>query len=339
MTATDTPIPDFARLGICVDLRAAAVKRLTNAVLIAVPACGSVWALFHFRKESPTWIEVSCFAVFYIATGIGIGLGYHRYATHQAFAPTWWLKWILLYCGSLAFQGSVIRWVADHRRHHRLSDRPWDTHSPFFREDRPITSRVAGLFHAHAGWMFDRTTTRYEIYAPDLLADPDMLFFHRFYWPISVSSLLMPWLYGWMLGGTTAAFGCLLAGGFLRITLLHNLIWGVNSLGHSFGGQEETDRDSSRNVLLFALMTFGEGWHNNHHAFPRSAYNTRRWYEIDPNGGMVWLLERLGVITRVVTPKPTDPTASEDAIPEAALTRETENASRSHMTFKGTYTS
>lgn len=296
-------IEEKSKIGVFIEERLLSRKRITNAVLIGLPAVGTIYSMFYFQQRSFGVVELSSFLVFYLLSGVGVGLGLHRYATHQAFRPKRSLKLLLLFLGSLAFQGSVIRWVADHRRHHRLSDSEWDVHSPIWHEDKRFSSKLLGLVHAHLGWMFDRTSTEYAVYAPDLLKDSDVLFFHKHYPAMCLLSLALPSLYGFTLGGFEQAFATLLVGGCLRITALHNVIWAVNSFGHSFGRQDASKHDSSRNSLVLAILTFGEGWHNNHHAFPRSAWNQWKWYQVDPNGWLLVILERLGLVDRMIYPK------------------------------------
>jgi len=201
----------------------------------------------------------------------------------------------------MAFQGSVLRWVADHRRHHRFADKPWDTHSPYVKVTNAIQNPVFGVVHAHVGWMFDQTTTSYRTYAKDLLSDRTVMLFHYMYLPLTGLSLLLPYLYGFAFGGTEHAIGCLLFGGCVRTTLFHNVVWGVNSIGHMFGGHEASEKDSSRNNFPLAMLTFGEGWHNNHHASPRAAYNRWKWYQFDLNGGIIWMLGKLGLVSDIVS--------------------------------------
>ena len=298
---------DAARMGVVLDANKCALKRLANLVSIGVPLAGTLYSCWFFARVPLTWIEISCFLVFYLAIGIGVGIGFHRGFTHQAFVTGRWLKLLLTFLGSMAFQGSVVRWVADHRRHHRMADAEWDTHSPFVYETSKISSVLSGLWHSHVGWMFDRTTTDYKVYAPDLLADNDFVLFHKLYFPICALSLFLPYLYGFVLGGYHAAWNCLLFGGCVRTTVFHNVVWGVNSIGHTFGKQDATVRDGSRNNMVLALATFGEGWHNNHHACPRSAYNQWKWYQIDFNGWLIRLLERSGLVTKVISPKMISP--------------------------------
>lgn len=286
--------------GISLDAGHAFRKQVLNTILVGLPLAGTIVACYWFLTHSISMIEISCFLLFYAATGIGVGVGFHRCFTHQSFRPIWPLKTLLLLAGSMSFQGSVIRWVADHRRHHRFTDRSWDTHSPYAYLTQPIQNRIAGMLHAHVGWMFDQTTTSFEVYAPDLLKDRTALWFHNFYLPITVSSLAFPFLYGLCFGSLDQAIGCLLLGGCVRTTAFHHVTWAVNSIGHTFGGREASERDSSRNNFPLAMLTFGDGWHNNHHAAPRSAYNHRKWYELDLNGILIWIFGQTGLADQIV---------------------------------------
>jgi stearoyl-CoA desaturase (delta-9 desaturase) len=304
------------RNGISLCARAAWRKRTLNAVLIGVPLSGTVYSVFYFPAHPPGWIELGSFLLFYLLAGVGVGVGYHRCFTHHSFRPVGYVKFALLFAGSLALQGSVIRWVADHRRHHRFADGSWDTHSPYAYQDQPIRSLLLGLFHAHIGWMFDATTTIYRIYAPDLIKDRMVLGFHYAYLPLTALSLALPYLFGWALGGPIVGFGCLLLGGCVRTTVLHNVIWGVNSVGHAAGSQEASALDHSRNNPFLAVMTLGEGWHNNHHAAPRAAYNRWRWHQLDLNGGIIRLLGWVGLVDNIIVQKQLPAShAAEDAIP------------------------
>ena len=290
-------------------------KRITNVLSIGVPFTGSLAAIYWIATHSVTWIEVSCFLIFYLLSGIGIGVGFHRYFTHQAIRASLPLKVALGFMGSLAFQGSVLRWVADHRRHHRYTDEPGDTHSPLTTHERYFGNRLSGLLHAHLSWMFDPVTTDYEVYAPDLLKDRLVMAFHYAYWPLCVASLALPFAYGYWLGGMEAAVGCFLIGGCLRVSALHNFIWAINSIGHTYGSQDASTKDSSRNNFVLAMLTFGEGWHNNHHAKPRSAFNDWKWFQFDLNGILIRLCVWARLASNPVRPEKLDPSRARiDAI-------------------------
>ena len=166
--------------------------------------------------------------------------------------------------GSLAFQGGVIGWVAEHRRHHAFSDRPGDPHSPHDADRGPFR----GLWHAHVGWLFKHTPTSCERYAPDLLADRDLVILNRLFPLWCVLSLMLPVALGWLFAGTAGAITALIWAGGVRIFVLHHTTWSVNSLCHMFGRRPFPSRDRSTNLSVLAVLTFGESWHNNHHAFP-----------------------------------------------------------------------
>ena len=279
---------------------AAVRKRIANAFLIGTPLLGTVYSAFYFRSHPVSGFAIFQLLIWYLVTGLGIGVGFHRFFTHKSFQTFPAVRLILGIAGSLAFQGSVIRWIADHRRHHRYSDQLPDTHSPHrFPLLHRMRSRFRNLFHAHIGWMFDDTTTAPEVYASDLLRDPVALWLDRWYFPLTLLSLLIPYFLGYIYDGREAAFQCLLLGGCVRVTLFHNVTWAVNSIGHTWGDRPSTHENESRNNWVLAFLAFGEGWHNNHHAAPRCAYNNWRGYEFDPNGALINLLERLGIVWSV----------------------------------------
>ena len=285
--------------------RQAAGKRLTNLFSIGVPMAGACFAIYWLSLHPPTSFQLILAGLFYAATGIGIGVGFHRCFTHQAFRPSRMAKLTLATLGSLAFQGSLIRWVADHRRHHRYTDDGGDVHSPVVSYDCiEFDSKATGLFYAHIGWMFDSSTTDYTVYAPDLLKDSTALLFHRLYWPLCMASLLVPALLCYLVeGGWVSVVNGFLLAGCVRTFALHNFIWAINSIGHTYGSQEASQHDSSRNNLLLAFLTFGEGWHNNHHARPRSAFNDWKWYQFDFNGWVIRAMAKCGLASDVVPPK------------------------------------
>jgi len=279
-------------------------KRLENTVLIFVPLLGAVITPFWFWRHPFGVLEVIAFLVSYLIVGFGVGIGLHRYFSHRSFRAPPWLSLGLGIAGSMAFQGSVLRWVADHRRHHAATDRDGDLHSPVVDCHGRALSPGWGLFHAHFGWMFDDSVTNYEIYAKDLLADRQIMFLSRTHWLWPSLLLGSLWSFGFAFGGIEHAWGCLLFAGCLRTSLFHNVIWAVNSVGHAYGHQTYKVKNTSRNNFALALLTFGEGWHNNHHRFPRSAFHGLKREEIDISGKIITGLERIGAITDVVRVPP-----------------------------------
>jgi stearoyl-CoA desaturase (delta-9 desaturase) len=275
-------------------------KRTENALLIGVPLAGTFAAPWWFYANDFSWIEISSFVIGYGVIGIGVGVGLHRFLAHKSFKPRPWVAFCLAAAGSMAFQGSILRWVADHRRHHAHTDECGDVHSPYVGADCAEIRNGRGFFHAHVGWMFDDSVTDYAVYANDLLHDRMFVFFHRTRWLWPVLSLAAPWLYGYALGGTDHAWGCLLFAGCVRTTLVHNAVWAVNSVGHLRGYENFKLSNGSKNNSVLAIVTLGEGWHNNHHRFPRSAFHGLSRWELDINGAFISIMERFCLVSEVI---------------------------------------
>ncbi|RYG59471.1 acyl-CoA desaturase [bacterium] len=196
--------------------------------------------------------------------------------------------------------GTILRWVIDHRRHHAHADQQGDVHSPYVDPWGMDHEGIRGFAYAHFGWMFDRTTTDSKVFGADLLADPVVMFFTRTHYFWLLISLGLPFSYGYVLGGWNAGVGSMLIGGCLRTTVLHNVVWAVNSVGHTHGTREFAQSNKSTNNLVLALLTLGDGWHNNHHRFPRSAHHGMRKGEVDVNGWIIDALEKFGFAREVI---------------------------------------
>jgi stearoyl-CoA desaturase (Delta-9 desaturase) len=270
---------------------------VTAAPIVALAAvCWQAWA--HTLRVS----DLIVFGILYLATGLGVTVGFHRYLTHRSFATSRALRAVLAVLGSAAIEGPVISWVADHRKHHAFADVEGDPHSPHVGHSGGWSGALKGLAHAHLGWLFvhaQRAAKRR--YAPDLLGDPLIRFIDR--------TFLI-----WALGGLGAAFGLgiavggsvgagltgLLWGGGVRIFAVHHVTYSVNSLCHFFGKRRFGTGDHSRNLLWLALPSLGESWHNNHHAFPTSAAHGLRRRELDVSGLVIRGLESLGLVWDVV---------------------------------------
>lgn len=249
------------------------------------------------------WFAVGLTLVLIVVFGHAITIGFHRCFTHRGFVPCRPLKNTLAVLGTLAFQGSVIGWVADHRRHHRFSDRPGDPHSPLWKGDEPLHG-VGGLWHAHVGWMFSVDATSREKYTPDLLADPDLVRIDRLFVPLAVATFAIPFGLGFLWAGWAGAWTCFLCAGFVRIGITLNGTWSVNSVCHRFGRRPFETRDASTNFAPLSLITMGEAWHNNHHAFPRSARHGLLPGQLDTSARVIRWMERLGWVTDVQWPDP-----------------------------------
>jgi stearoyl-CoA desaturase (delta-9 desaturase) len=245
-------------------------------------------------------------AVFYLFTGFGVTVGYHRLFTHRSFRANRVLKIVLAAAGSMALEGSLTGWVANHRRHHVFSDTDGDPHSPHAFGPGPL-AHLRGFFHAHVGWLFKADPTSEERYAADLLRDPDMRIISRLFPVFAVFSLAAPFFLGWGLSGQIdGAITALIWAGVARMVLLHHVTWSVNSICHTFGRHPEPTTDYSTNFAPLALLSFGESWHNFHHAHPASARHGARPHQVDVSAGLIRIFERAGWATRVRWPTPSE---------------------------------
>jgi stearoyl-CoA desaturase (delta-9 desaturase) len=249
------------------------------------------------------WFAIGLSAVLIVVVGHGVTIGYHRLFAHRSFEANRPLKLSLAVLGTMAFQGSIIGWVADHRRHHRYADRPGDPHSPLWKDDTPM-SGLRGLWHAHVGWCFHVDETSREHYARDLLADRDLVWVDRLFIPLTLATFAVPFVLGYAWNSWAGALTALLCAGFVRIGLMLNGTWSVNSICHRFGKRPFATRDVSTNFAPLAVFTMGESWHNNHHAFPRSARHGFGRGQIDSSARIIRWFESLGWATNVVWPNP-----------------------------------
>jgi stearoyl-CoA desaturase (delta-9 desaturase) len=255
-----------------------------------------VWAeLLH-------WRDIAVFAILYLVTGLGVTVGFHRLFTHRSFATKPWMRGIFAAMGSMAIEGPVISWVADHRKHHAFADQPGDPHSPHVDHGVGWRGALRGLLHAHMGWLFIHTQRgARQRYAPDLVADPVVSWVDRTFVFWAVGGLGAAFGLGWLIGGTlTAALTGLLWGGAVRILVLHHVTYSINSLCHFFGRKRFDTGDESRNLAWLSFLSLGEAWHNNHHAFPTSAAHGMRWWELDLSSLVIRGLERVGLAWDVV---------------------------------------
>ncbi|WP_199748862.1 acyl-CoA desaturase [Amycolatopsis sp. WAC 01376] len=249
------------------------------------------------------WVDLGLAAGFYFLTGLGVTIGFHRYFTHGAFKANRGLRIALAVAGSMAMQGPVIGWVADHRRHHAFADREGDPHSPWRFGSTPA-ALARGFWHAHMGWLFDREKTNAQRFAPDLLADRDIARIDRLFPLLTVVTLLAPAVLGGVItmswwGAVTAFFWASL----VRVALLHHVTWSVNSLCHMIGDRPFAARDKSANFWPLAIASMGESWHNSHHADPTGARHGVRRGQLDISARLIWLFEKAGWATEVRWPK------------------------------------
>ena len=277
------------------DARARRIERIVLLAITVVPLLGAVAGLWLLASGELGFVDHAIFAVTYLLTGFGITIGYHRLLAHRAFRTSTVLRSVLAVAGAMAIQGPAMRWVADHRRHHGWSDRRGDPHSPY--RGSPGEGRSAiGLWHAHLGWFFDDEKTAVRTFAADLLHDPVVATVDRLYPAWIALSLALPAALGFAADGTSGACCGFVWGGLTRVFAVQHVTWSINSIGHSFGVRRFETPDSSRNNWLLGWLALGEGWHNNHHAFPRSAIQGLRRNEVDPSGWLLRTLERLGLV-------------------------------------------
>jgi stearoyl-CoA desaturase (Delta-9 desaturase) len=281
-------------------------QKITNLIGVTVPFAGFLASVFFLWGSYVTWRDLTIFAVGYVLTTLGISIGFHRLFTHRSYETYRAIRYSLAVLGSMAVQGPVIRWVSDHRKHHSFADREGDPHSPHAGFGPGIRGKIAGLWHAHVGWLF-RNVGRAEWtkYAKDLLADRGMVFVSRMFPAWVAVSLLLPFAAGWIWGGTFGAgLQAMFWGGLIRIFLLHHITWSVNSVCHFIGSRRFRVKDESRNVWWLSWISFGESWHHNHHAFPSSAFHGLKPWELDIGGLVIRLLRRLGLVWKVNVPTP-----------------------------------
>jgi stearoyl-CoA desaturase (delta-9 desaturase) len=265
------------------------------AIIVAIPFAWA-WGLL-------SWVDVGLFAALYVFTGLGVTVGFHRYLTHGAFKAKRWLRIVLTLAGTMSIEGSPIRWVADHRRHHQFSDEENDPHSPW-RFGESVPGLAKGLIWAHVGWLFTRDNTNARRFTPDLLADKDVRWFHKNFVFVMIFSLALPTVLGGLLtmswkGALTAYFWA----GLVRIGLIHHVTWSVNSVCHVMGERPFKTTDKASNVWWLAILSFGESWHNLHHADPTSARHGVDKGQLDSSARVIWLFEKLGWVWNVRWPK------------------------------------
>ena len=280
--------------------------RIATGTITALPfiALGIVcWQLWNSWLH---WSDVAVFFIMYFVCAVGVTVGFHRHLTHRSFKAKKPVHFGLAAMGSIAIEGPVISWVADHRKHHAFSDQEGDPHSPHVGHGTGWSGALRGLFHAHVGWLFIHTQRGLKSrYAPDLMADKVVKKINDTFIVWVIAGLIVPFILGWLIGGTvTEALTGLLWGGAVRLLVLHHVTYSINSLCHFFGRQAFQTKDESRNLFWLSFFTFGEAWHNNHHAFPTSARHGLKAWQFDPSSWVIWGLEKTGLAWDVVRISP-----------------------------------
>jgi stearoyl-CoA desaturase (Delta-9 desaturase) len=270
-------------------------ERLLVGLFVAIPMLALIAAIPLAWGWGLGWHDVVIAIVFYYVSGLGISMGFHRYFTHKSFKAKQGLRIALAIAGSMAIEGPLLVWVADHRRHHKYSDREGDPHSPWrFGSDWKALTK--GLVWAHVGWLFDGNHTSKQKYCPDLLADSTMRRISRLFplW-VAVSLLAPPLIGGLWAWSWWAALTAFFWGSLVRVAFLHHVTWSINSICHTFGKEDFEVRDKSRNVNWLAILSFGESWHNLHHSDPTCARHGALKGQIDTAARLIWFAEKLGL--------------------------------------------
>jgi stearoyl-CoA desaturase (Delta-9 desaturase) len=278
------------------------LDRIATGTVTVVPFVALGFAIYHSWNGLLRWSDIVIFIGAYILTGLGVTVGFHRLFTHRSFKTYRPIRAALAVLGSAAIEGPVTAWVADHRKHHDFSDQLGDPHSPHVEHGRGFGGALRGLFHAHVGWLFVHTHRgAKERYARDLRAEPMIMIIDRLFVVWAVGGLAACFVAGWVLGGTPkSGVTGLLWGGGVRMLVVHHVTYSINSICHFAGRRGFDTPDESRNVWWLSLFTFGESWHNNHHAFPTSARHGLSRWQIDPSAWVIWTLEKLGLAWDVV---------------------------------------
>jgi stearoyl-CoA desaturase (delta-9 desaturase) len=273
-------------------------------VFVALPMVALVLAVPLAWGWGVDWHDLVLLGVFYVLAVLGVTVGFHRHFTHKSFKAKPWLRVAMAITGSLAVQGNVLNWVADHRRHHAFSDRDGDPHSPWLFGTSPAAV-AKGFLHAHMTWFFDRDETNHRRFIPDLLADRAIVRVSRAFGLWVAVSLLLPAVLGgllsWSWAGVVSGF---FWGGLVRLALSNHVTWSINSICHMIGERPFRSRDRSRNFWPLAILSMGESWHNLHHADPTCARHGVLRGQIDISARLIWIFERLGWAHDVRWPTP-----------------------------------
>lgn len=265
---------------------------IAGSALIGVPLFGFAYGY--------TWLDWTMFVVLYIITGLGITVGYHRLISHRSFSCPDWMKAVFLIAGGWALQNSALKWGADHIRHHAVCDQDAD----------PYNAQL-GFWHSHCGWIFADQRYADEKYASRLRQDPVVMWQHRYYTPIFLAGLVLPFIVGFLYTGWIGGLGCFLLAGLGRTFAVLNSTFCINSVCHLWGSQPHSRANSSRDSWLVSLLTFGEGYHNYHHAYQSDYRNGPHWYNFDPSKWLIFTLSSFGLVWSLRTATAAEPKVSD----------------------------
>jgi len=281
------------------------LERILVVIFSAVPFAALFIAIPLLWRRGISGLDLGLLIGFYLFTGLGVAVGLHRHFAHLSFKAGRGLRLVLALAGSMAIEGPIIGWVADHRRHHMFSDQPGDPHSPHLDEAEGWRGVVKGLWHSHMGWLLQAEKTVEERYAPDLLRDRAISKVDDTFavW-VAVSLLLPPAIAFGITRSLVAALTAFLWASLVRVFILHHVTYSINSICHFFGTQPYESKDHSRNNWVLSVISFGESWHNNHHAFPSSAIHGIERRQVDVAALVIRGLERVGLVQGVKVPDP-----------------------------------
>jgi len=266
------------------------------------PPIMTVLAIYLWDYVTP--IDIFVFVLMYVLSGLGITMGFHRYFVHRGFKCKPWLQTVLGFLGAMAVQGTLLHWCAIHRQHHQASDKEGDPHSPHVGADHTLSSKIRTFWRGHMGWIFEGNPHDFERYIPDLMSDPAVVKLSSHYPLALLMGLLIPGVITglWTLTFTGFLMG-VLWGGFVRVFAFQHVTYAINSVCHVFGRRSYDTSDHSKNNWVFGILAHGEGWHNNHHAFPYSARHGLKWWQVDLSYYVIFLFEKLGVVWNVKLPR------------------------------------
>lgn len=276
--------------------------KLANLTAVVIPFAGVVVAIVLLWHIAFNWVYLGILVGMYLATAIGVTIGYHRLFTHRSFKTSKPVVAILAALGSMAVEGPVLRWVATHRRHHQHSDQEHDPHSPHM-HGSGLWNMIQGMWHSHVGWLFEPEIEGLDNYVGDLRKDSLVCWMSEHFTVWVILGLVIPAVLGGLL--TMSWIGVLLGfiwGGPVRVFLVHHMTWSINSVCHIWGATPYNTNDHSRNNAIMGVVALGEGWHNNHHAFPTSARHGLQWWQLDVSYIIIWTMSKLRLIEAVRIP-------------------------------------
>lgn len=276
--------------------------RVVMLITILLPFVGLIAAMVLLWHVAFSWVYLALLGGMYVITAMGVTIGFHRLFTHRSFKSPKWIEFVLGVFGSMSVQGPVLVWTAVHRRHHHHSDQEGDPHSPH-QHGETIFGMLRGFLHAHMSWMLTKHPADLDRYIPDLNSDKSLQIVNKLFTLWVALGLALPAALGGLLTGTW--MGVLLGfiwGGLVRVFVGHHVTWSVNSVCHIWGTQSFRSNDESRNNAMIGILAFGEGWHNNHHAFPTSARHGLRWYEFDLSYAIIKAMSLVGLAREIRVP-------------------------------------